>query len=64
MKTRRYTLKALPERTVVMIPLVGNTLLSSVMTAIRTERIPRTAKLRILTRHDGSRSLRAEFVEN
>lgn len=63
MKTKRYTLKALPERTVVMIPLVGTrTLLSQVLGAVRNERIPRSAKLRIVTRHDGTRSLRAEFT--
>lgn len=63
MKTKRYVLPALPARTVVLIPMVGNTLLSSVMSALRTEGVPRSAKLRILRRADGSRSLRAEFVE-
>jgi hypothetical protein len=64
MKTRRYTLKALPERTIVMIPLVGErTLLSQLNHAIRSERIPRDAKVRLLTHYGVARSLRFEFVE-
>lgn len=45
-----------------MIPLSGTrTVLSQVLGAVRTESIPRTARLSIVTRHDGTRSLRAEF---
>lgn len=64
MKTKRYILPALPERTVVLIPLIGGrTLLAEVMRTIKNEHIPREAKVRILTRHDGTRSLRYEFTE-
>jgi len=64
MKTKRYTLPAKPERTVVLIRLTGGqTLLSQVMHAIRTERVPRDAKVRLLTHTDGTRSLRYEFTE-
>jgi hypothetical protein len=63
MKTRRYNIPAKPERTVVMLPLVGSkTLVSQLMSAIRTESIPRTAKITtVYNRTNGSRSLRVEF---
>lgn len=64
MKTRRYTLPAVPEREVVLIRLTGGrTLLSEVMRVLRSESIPRDAKVRILTHADGSRSLRYEWSE-
>jgi hypothetical protein len=65
MKTRRYILPARPERTVILVPLTGSrTLLSEVLRIVRNERIPRDAKVRILTnRNTGARSLRYEFTE-
>lgn len=62
-KTRRYTIKARPERTVVLIPVRGmSTLLADFNRVVRTESIPRTAAVSILTKHDGSRALRVEWV--
>ena len=64
MRTKRYTLAAKPERTVVLIPLVGGqTKLSAILKAMRAERIPADARVRLLTNHTtGARSLRYEFV--
>jgi hypothetical protein len=63
LKIKRYTLAAKPERTVVMLPLLGSkTLVSQLMSAIRTESIPRTAKITtVYNSYKGTRSLRVEF---
>jgi hypothetical protein len=63
MKTRRFTLKARPERIVVLVPMIGGqTLLSQILSAQRTEHIPGNARVRLLVnRKTGARSLRYEF---
>lgn len=62
MKVKRYILPAKPERTVVRMPLFGSsTLLASLTRAIRSESIPRSAKLSIVRDAKGNKSLRAEF---
>jgi hypothetical protein len=63
MKTRKYVLKAIPERVVVLIPLTGTkTLLTDFNAAVRTQGIPRNASVSIITRHDGTRSVRAVWA--
>jgi hypothetical protein len=63
MKVKRYILPAKPERTVITLPLLGSkTLVSTLMSAIRQESIPRTAKVTTLyNRRTGARNLRVEF---
>ena len=53
----------MPERTVVLIPLRGTkTLLADFNSAVRTQGIPRDASVSIITRHDGTRSVRAVWA--